>query len=89
MTKASARLDFERMKIEPAERKRLADQLGINEQYLYQCLTGRRDMDHAEAMRAETETGGVLKRQMLCQKSFRGVWPDLPDLGQEPAEQGA
>lgn len=63
------------------ERKRWADQLGINEQYLYQCLTGRRDMDAATAMRVETESGGVLKRQMLCQSSFRAVWPDLLPLG--------
>jgi DNA-binding transcriptional regulator YdaS (Cro superfamily) len=67
--------------ISATERKQLADQLGLNEQYLYQCLTGRREMDHTVAMNAEIETGGVLKRQMLCQKTFKGVWPDLPELG--------
>jgi DNA-binding transcriptional regulator YdaS (Cro superfamily) len=66
--------------ITAAERKRWAEQLGISEQYLYQCLTGRRDMDAATAMRCETDSGGVLRRQMLCQASFRSIWPDLLPL---------
>jgi DNA-binding transcriptional regulator YdaS (Cro superfamily) len=74
------------------ERKRWAEQLGINEQYLYQCLSGRRDMDAAAAMKVERDTGGVLKRQMLCQASFRDIWPDLlplPDASEREAEQKA
>jgi DNA-binding transcriptional regulator YdaS (Cro superfamily) len=63
--------------ISAEERKRLADQLGLHEQYLYQCLTGRREMSAAEAMRAETATGGALKRQMLCQKTYASIWPEL------------
>lgn len=63
--------------ITPEERKRLAEQLGLNEQYLYQCLTGRREMKPAEAMRAEQETQRKLTRQMLCQKTCRAIWPDL------------
>jgi DNA-binding transcriptional regulator YdaS (Cro superfamily) len=59
------------------ERKRLAERLGVNEQYLYQCLTGRRDMNPAEAMRLEKESDGALTRQMLCQKSAMAIWPDL------------
>jgi DNA-binding transcriptional regulator YdaS (Cro superfamily) len=68
------------MHIPAQERKRLAELLGMNEQYLYQCLTGRREMDPAVAMRAETETQGLLKRQMVCQKTFQHIWPDLPAL---------
>ena len=59
------------------DRKRLADQLGVHEQYLYQCLTGRREMSAAEAMRAEQVTGGELTRQMLCQKTHGRIWPEL------------
>lgn len=66
--------------ITPADRKLLAEQIGVHEQYLYQCLTGRREMDAAAAMKAELETGGVLKRQMLCQKTFKAIWLDLPQL---------
>jgi DNA-binding transcriptional regulator YdaS (Cro superfamily) len=63
--------------ITPERRKQLAEKHGINEQYLYQCLTGRRDMGPAEAMRLETETGKELTRQMLCQKTYISIWPDL------------
>lgn len=75
--------------ITAVERKRFADQLGVHEQYLYQCLTGRRDMEPAAAMRAETATGGALKRQMLCQSTFKSIWPDLPDLAPTVPQQEA
>ena len=61
----------------PQERIKWAEQLGVNEQYLYQCLTGRRDMNPAEARRIERESGGVISRQMICQKTWRGIWPEL------------
>lgn len=61
-----------------AERRReLAEKHGVNEQYLYQCLTGRREMGPAEAMRLELATGGELSRRALCQKSHASIWPDL------------
>ncbi len=58
-------------------RRQLAVKHKVNVQYLYQCLTGRRDMNPAEAMRVETESGKELTRQMLCQKTYAGIWPDL------------
>jgi hypothetical protein len=60
-----------------ARRRELADKHRVNEQYLYQCLTGRREMSPAEAMRLETESGGELSRAMLCQKTHLAIWPDL------------
>lgn len=63
--------------ITPQMRRQLAAATGVSEQYLYQCLTGRRDMDPVEARRLEDATGGVLKRQLLCQKRWRGIWPEL------------
>ena len=65
------------IKIIPERRKQLAEKHSVNEQYLYQCLTGRRDMKNSEAMRLETESGGEVTRQMLCQKTFMDVWPEL------------
>lgn len=59
------------------ERRQLADKVGINEQYLYQCLTGRRDMSAIEAVRVEQETDGRIDRQMVCQGSWRSIWPEL------------
>ena len=65
--------------ITPEKRRFLAEKLKLSEQYLYQCLTGRRDMGPAEARRVETESDGVLTRQMLCQKTWQGIWPELAE----------
>lgn len=70
------------IQITPTRRKELAQIHSVNADYLYQCLTGRRDMKNAEAMRIETESNGELTRQMLCQSSYMDVWPDL-----KPKEQ--
>ena len=63
----------------PARRRELAHIHGLNEQYLYQLLTGKRDMKPIEAMRLETDSGGELTRQMLCQSTFSAVWPELAE----------
>lgn len=65
--------------ITPEKRRMWADRLGVNEQYLYQCLTARRDMNPAEARRIEDESNGAITRQMLCQKTWQGIWPELAD----------
>lgn len=67
----------------PAERRLLAIKANVNERYLYQCLTGRRDMKPSEARRVEDATEGRLSRQALCQKTWRGIWPEL--IGTEGA----
>lgn len=41
-------------------------------------------MGPAEARRIESESGGVITRQMLCQKTWRGIWPELAE---PPANQ--
>ena len=64
-------------KLTPAERQELADLVGLNEQWLYQCLTGRRDMSPAEAIRVEAASGGSVTRQMLCQGNWAKIWPEL------------
>ena len=65
--------------ITPERRRKLAADIGVNEQYLYQCLTGRRDMNPAEARRAEVTTCGELTRKMLCQRTWRDIWPELAE----------
>lgn len=72
--------------ITPEARRRLAAIAGINEQYLYQCLTGRRDMNPAEARRVEVLTAGELKRWQLCQKTWAGIWPELMGPDGAPIE---
>ena len=63
--------------IPPDERRQLAEKVGINEQYLYQCLTGRREMSAWEAVRVEQQTEGRVTRQMVCQGSWQSIWPEL------------
>jgi DNA-binding transcriptional regulator YdaS (Cro superfamily) len=73
------------MALTPSERKRLADQVRVNEQYLYQCLTGRRDMDPVEAVRIERESGRAITRFDLCRKRGAQIWPELADQAAQPA----
>lgn len=63
--------------ISAEKRRQLADKVGINEQYLYQCLTGRREMSAWEAVRVEQETKGAVTRKMVCQGSWQSIWPEL------------
>lgn len=63
--------------LSPEDRRRIASVTGLNEQYLYQCLTGKRDMNPAAARKAEDATKGEVTRQMLCQKTYAGIWPEL------------
>lgn len=72
------------------ERVELADLAGVNEQYLYQCLKGLRDMEPLTAANAETATKGRLKRWMLHSK-WHLVWPELKDVdgAPDPIEQKA
>ncbi len=73
--------------ITATERRRLAEVAGVNEQYLYQCLTGRRDMGPAEARRCEEVTKGELNplhRWTLCQKTWHLIWPELLDVEGHP-----
>ena len=63
--------------IAPDERRALAEKVGMNEQYLYQCLSGRREMSAWEAVRIEQESEGKITRKMLCQGSWKSIWPEL------------
>lgn len=63
--------------ITPQERKRLADITGVNEQYLYQCLTGRAHMEAKEASRVERETELALRRWDLRTTDWHLIWPEL------------
>ncbi len=68
-------------KIDPTTRAKCALAAGINEQYLYQCLTGKRDMDAALAVHVEKTSDGALKRTQL-RKDWRNVWPELAEASE-------
>lgn len=66
--------------ISPIERKKWAALFEINEQYLYQCLTGRGEMSAIEARRIEDLSNGEITRKMVCQKTWFGIWPELAEV---------
>jgi DNA-binding transcriptional regulator YdaS (Cro superfamily) len=68
-----------------ADRARLADLAGINEAYLYQCLSGRREMGAKVAVQVEQATGGEVKRWHVCSKTWHQYWPEL--IGSQGAPQ--
>lgn len=61
------------------DRRRLAALAGISEPYLYQCLTGHRDMNPGAARRVEVATKGEVTRRDLCMKTWADIWPELAD----------
>lgn len=71
------------------DRRRLAEKAGVSEPYLYQCLTGRRDMNPAEARRIEDVTEGEIRRWHLCQKTWASIWPELKGQKDAPVTDHA
>ena len=63
-------------KFTPEERRQIAEQIKVDPQYLWQLLTGRRDIDPTEAVRIELETGGRVSRFDVCQKRGAQIWPE-------------
>lgn len=61
----------------PDERRIWAEKLCLSEPYLYQCLTGFREMEPAKAVEIELATQGAITRQMLRPKSWQRIWPEL------------
>lgn len=55
----------------------------ISEQYLYQCLTKRRDMDATEAVRVERATANRIRRWHL-RRDWHMTWPELIGIDGAP-----
>lgn len=71
--------------LSPSDRRALAEQVGVDEQYLYQCLTGRKDMKTNEAVRVERATGLRLRRWHLRRNDWWQHWPELIGVEGAPA----
>lgn len=67
----------------PEQRGALAQELGIDPLYLYQVLTGRREMEPKAAVRLEQRSDGRLRRWHLRAHTWHQVWPEL--IGAEGA----
>lgn len=66
----------------PSERQAIAEKAGLNAQYLYQCLTGRRDLEAAQAVALERISEGRIRRWSV-RRDWHLIWPDL--IGTEGA----
>ena len=64
-------------KMTASERRALAHELGASDQYLYQCLTGRKLMRPEEAVRLEKESDGRLMRWDVRRSDWHRIWPEL------------
>jgi DNA-binding transcriptional regulator YdaS (Cro superfamily) len=73
------------MNMQAKDRKALAEELGLDEQYLYQCMSGRKAMKPADAVQAERASGGRLRRWDLRTADWHLIWPEL--VGTEGAPQ--
>lgn len=60
------------------------DSPSFSEAYLYQCLTGRRDMGPAEARRVVDATNGELHLWDICQATWGAIWPELMSQAAAP-----
>ncbi len=56
----------------------------MSEQYLYQCLSGRKAMNPAQAVRIERHMGGRVRRWHLRQSDWHLIWPELIDTDGAP-----
>lgn len=61
-----------------------AQALGINAQFLYQCLTGRRAMEPKMAVRLERNTNQRVRRWQVRQADWHLIWPELIDTDGAP-----
>lgn len=71
------------MGIDFKERDEIAEANGISPRYLYQCVSGRREMDPKDAVALERSCGGRLRRWNLRTKTWHLIWPEL--IGAEGA----
>ena len=67
----------------PADRRRIAAKVRVSEQYLYQCLTARRDMGPVEAVRIARESEHEVQVWDVCHRTWHLIWPHL--IGAEGA----
>jgi DNA-binding transcriptional regulator YdaS (Cro superfamily) len=73
----------------PSERAALAELGKTDPAYLYQCLTGRRNMGPVEAVRVEKATKGKLRRWDLCPGNWHLIWPELIGKKGAPTPEAA
>lgn len=76
------------MNITISERRTLATRCEIEEQYLYQILTGRRIPSPDLCVKLERESFGRLMRWHL-RPDWRDIWPELAERQDAPKAEVA
>lgn len=66
------------------ERKLIAAKAQLNDAYLYQCITGRADLDATKAVRVERLSEKRIRRWHLRRNWF-DTWPELIGTDGAPA----
>lgn len=77
------------IQLTPAERQRIAGAVGLNEQYLYQCFSGRRLTPSEHCAAIEHATDGAVMRWDLRPDDWHRIWPELKarkDAPKPPAQ---
>ena len=69
--------------IPPTKRAELARRLGLHEQYVYQCLTGRKTLAAPMCPAFEAASDFEVRRWDLRPRDWHLIWPDL--IGAEGA----
>ncbi len=77
------------MKITTAERGALAGACEVNDQYLYQVLSGRRIASPELCVALERASGGKLMRWDLRPLDWHRIWPELVGRVDAPAAPGS
>ncbi len=76
------------MDITVSERRTLASRCDIEEQYLYQILTGRRTASPELCVKLERESFGRVMRWHL-RSDWREIWPELAERQDAPKAEVA
>lgn len=70
-----------------SDRARIAAAVGMHEQYLYQCLSGRRPVPIERCVAIERATAGAVMRWDLRPHDWRDIWPELAARADAPGAQ--
>lgn len=67
------------IKLNPTQRRELAQRCAIAPDYLYQVLTRRKVASPRLSVLLERESGGVVNRKELYPDTWPHIWPELAD----------
>lgn len=63
--------------VDATKRRLISERVGLNEQYLYQCLTGRRVAPAERCASIEQASEGAVTRRDLRPADWWLIWPEL------------